>query len=86
MRTKNERIESVVRELEEQRLQLEGVTAKIMNLQLELSELATMPERTFSEAYRDAIDTTLKLDNDEARRIIKKHFRELYVEIDEEKP
>jgi hypothetical protein len=44
MRTKNERIESVVRELEEQRLQLEGVTAKIMNLQIELSELATMPE------------------------------------------
>jgi hypothetical protein len=41
---KNERIESVVRELEEQRLNLEGVTAKIMNLQLELSELATMPE------------------------------------------
>jgi hypothetical protein len=41
---KNERIESVVRELEEQRLQLEGVTAKIMNLQLELGELATMPE------------------------------------------
>lgn len=40
---KNERIESVVRELEEQRLNLEGTTAKIMNLQLELSELAQLP-------------------------------------------
>jgi hypothetical protein len=39
----------------------------------------------FSELYRDAIDDTLDSGNGGARTIIKRHFRELYVEIFEEK-
>jgi hypothetical protein len=39
MRTPNERIESVIRELEEQRLNLDGAVSKITNLQLELTAI-----------------------------------------------
>jgi hypothetical protein len=37
--------------------------------------------KRFSESYRDAVDDTLESCNGQARMIIKKHFRELYVEI-----